>query len=648
LSREYISGRFGNQQVSLGRKTTAELKGETAVCLLSRKEVVTMPLSPEKWIDLLTLYGPMALFVFMVFVLLRLARPAGGLPPGQRKVQVFAYVLVWLSIFVLAGMIATAWWRVNFPKEFVVRGTITNLSDPEMITTNEDLYLHKRPTAGLDFEYQWRLIKPQLFTGNIELVMQKKPTDVDVLKYILPIRNEFYKGTVDIEYDQTSNKMTLIHGTEKREEIAPSATSIPGEGPTSDAHTQAPFTSDIVYAAVPPQVKPEDLIRALDADDPLIRANARRDLIALGSPAIPYIGAALTDPASSYRLKIEALSTLKDMNQSAKQALSPPARCAIARAANDADPRLRGEANAVVSAGVTIPATCGIPVSPAPPVSTHDLLRDTQPEGLAFLPSGMVILDARQNRERLLQARASGLAVVPTGVFQYPHDIAAAEIDGRQFIFLIWTSPTTGSWLTVYSTDGATWNSWSPSVRGEFSTVVTDPSTHTIYLGIRTAVDVELLQLRAESVLSRQPHPFLPFSITGSVGGNQSPSGPAAVDSANARLFLATTTGGILIVDLKTPGSRPTPLTLPGGLGIPEALAFDSVGHTLYVGAGHHLWAVDVGNSSTHVSEFPPHHRFGRVTALGLDSDHRLWVGDWDARALYLISVSGQMIQTLH
>jgi len=288
-------------------------------------------------------------------------------------------------------------------------------------------------------------------------------------------------------------------------------------------------------------------------------------------------------------------------------------------------------------------------VSPAPPLSTHDpLLKDVQPMGLAFLPSGMVILDGSHNRERLLQARASGLAVVPTGVFQYPHDIAAAEIDGRQFIFLIWTSPTSGSWLTVYSADGATWNAWSPSVHGDFSTVVTDPSTHTTYLGIRTADDVELIQLSDQSVLSRQPHPFLPFSITGTVGGNQSPSGPAAVDSANARLFLATTTGGILTVDLKTPGSRPTPLTLPKGLGIPEALAFDSVGHTLYVGAGHHLWAVDVGSSSPIVSEFPPHHRFGRVTALGLDSDHRLWVGDWDARALYLMSVSGQMIQTLH
>lgn len=301
---------------------------------------------------------------------------------------------------------------------------------------------------------------------------------------------------------------------------------------------------------------------------------------------------------------------------------------------------------------------CGMsnPPSPSPvsrPPESAPTVQDPQhllggalPVGLAFLPSGMVILDGYH--KRLLQARASGLAVVPTGVLQDPFDIATAQIDGRELIFLVWTNTTSGSTLTVYGTDGAIWKSWSPSVHGVFSAIAVDPNTHTTYLGIQTAVDFSVVQLGAQSVLNRQANPFLPFSNTGTVGSSESPAGPAAIDSLNARLFLASARGGLLTVDLKTPHSQPIRLPLPNSFGTPEALVYDAGGHTLYAGAGHHLWAVDVGGSPLRVSEFPPHHLFGRVTALALDSNHRLWVGDSDARALYVMSLDGQMIQTLH
>jgi len=619
-----------------------------------------MSLSPEKWIDLLTLYGPMALFVFMVFVLLQVARRAGGLTADQRKVQVFAYGLVWLSIFVLAGMIVIAWWRVNFPEEFVVSGTIRNLRDPELITTYEELYLHKQPVAGLDFEYQWRLISPLRFTGEIELLLQKKPTDAYVLKYKLPIRSEFYKGTVDIEYDQTSNKMTLLHGTYK-EEIAPSPTSIPGEGPTASAHTQNSLTPDIVYAAQLPQVKPEDLISALDADDPVIRATARRDLIALGPSATPYVGEALTDPASSYRLKVEALSTLKDMSQPAKQALSEPARCAIARAANEGDPGLRAEATAVVAAGVTIPATCGAsqPIPGGLPAVRDPLhlWNHASPGGLAFLPSGMVILDG--NGDRLLQVKPSGLAVIPTEGFRDPVDIAAANINGRGFILLMRTRMPNGpSTLTAYTTDGANWKLWSPNEPGLFAAVTADPSNHTVYLEILTpAPSLDIVRLSAQSVLKQDPHPF---SLVSAVWGppqegcfghfpstDRQLGGVIAIDSANERLFLASNAGDVFRIDLSQPNKNPTRLPLHQNLGTPQALAWESGSRTLYVGAGRHLWAVKVDMIPPNVSEFVPSHRFRRVTGLAMDSNHVLWVGDSDARALYLVSASGQIIQSL-
>src|SRR5580692_9048586 len=179
-------------------------------------------MTPQKWIELLTLYGPMALFVFMVFVLLGRARASQGLSPQQKKVQVFAYILVWFSIFVLAAMIVTSWWRINFPSEFVVSGTIRKLTYPQIITTDEQLFLHRRTVAGFDFVYEWRFISERRFIGTIELLLQKKPSDVKVLRYDVPIRDDFYKGTVDISYDKATDKLILVHG-QYREEIAPSS-----------------------------------------------------------------------------------------------------------------------------------------------------------------------------------------------------------------------------------------------------------------------------------------------------------------------------------------------------------------------------------------------------------------------------------------
>jgi hypothetical protein len=150
-----------------------------------------MTIAAEKWIDLFRLYGPMALFVFMVFILLRIARAGTGLSPVQKKVQVAAYSMVWLSIFALAAMIVIVWWRNNFPGEFVVVGQLHTLTYREIVTTDEELFLHRHTKAGLDFEYEWRFISHKQFVGSVELLLQKHPQDVNSLKYKLPIRKSF-------------------------------------------------------------------------------------------------------------------------------------------------------------------------------------------------------------------------------------------------------------------------------------------------------------------------------------------------------------------------------------------------------------------------------------------------------------------------
>src|ERR1039457_5741823 len=104
-------------------------------------------MTPGEWINVLYLYGPMALFAFMLFVLLGKARPTKDLSRQEQKVQIVAYSLVWTSIFVLGAIIVVIWWRVNLPNEFEIRGVIRNLQDPETISTRDDLFLRRKYKA---------------------------------------------------------------------------------------------------------------------------------------------------------------------------------------------------------------------------------------------------------------------------------------------------------------------------------------------------------------------------------------------------------------------------------------------------------------------------------------------------------------------
>jgi hypothetical protein len=214
-------------------------------------EVEGMPISPEKWIDLLKLYGPMALFVFVVFVLLRRAHAIENLTTAQKKVQDVAFSLVWVSIFLLAGMIVFAWWRVNFPSEVVLSGTISHLQYPESISTDQ-LYLRRRIVALPEFEFDWRLIGPPPPSGKIVLQLQKNPKASDCLTYEVPIRSDFSPVLLQIDYDRQTDRMSITHGSHK-EEILGKAERFPGERSAVGDPQPNPLGPGLVYADSPPE-----------------------------------------------------------------------------------------------------------------------------------------------------------------------------------------------------------------------------------------------------------------------------------------------------------------------------------------------------------------------------------------------------------
>lgn len=344
----------------------------------------TSSVTPDKWMELLRTYGPIALFVFMVFVLLGMAQKIGGLSPQQQKVQLAAFSLVWISIFALAVVIVIVWWRANLPPEFVVKGVLRNLRDPETVSTSQEMYMRVHPIAGKDFEYQWRFITPRKFAGDVTLILQKSAASRQVLKYKFPIRPDYYSGDadVDIAYDRETDKMTVTRNG--------SAVQIVPAQPEQASNAPLPDRRDpsVVYAQDDSkQVPLVDLIKGLDADNPLIREKAREDLAARGGAALPEIESALN--GSSPRLRAGALAALIVMTQHGKISLPDSMRCAVAKlAVADPDRFTRSEAWQLIEANVRPDRGCNTPEA------IDELKIPWAPVALAYHPeSGLFALD---------------------------------------------------------------------------------------------------------------------------------------------------------------------------------------------------------------------------------------------------------------
>ena len=599
---------------------------------------ISESISPGKWIELLTDYGPMALFVFMVFVLLPVARSMSGLSQSQKRTQNLAYRGVWLSILALGIFIVLAWWQSSIRKEYVARGRITNLTYPEIITTDEELFLHRHPVAGLDFEYDWRWIRPDRFVGTVELLLQKNPKDVKVLSYKLPIRNEFYndKTSVEVEYNKDNDEMILKYGVH-RETLSPSTAQI--------AQKESPEASDpaVVYAMATPQPSPTKLILALDVDDPLIRQAARRDLVRLGSTALPGLSDALVDPKSSYRLRVEVLTVLSEMGAPANHDLSEAGRCAVLRATNDGDQTISEEAKALVNMGIKPLSNCvavGLPQS-------------IRPIGLAFLPSGLVVLD--EYSECVSQIRPGELqTLIKLGAVQ-GIDIATlqdAQVHGKIFVI---TAPKQGrpGLLQMYSNAGVSEQNRSAAQSGgtAFSALAVDPTTNSVYLAAATQSVVEILRIDLNSGgRAKQQQPI----FLGQIFDPQSPVviGAIAVDRRNGRLFAADKDRGMLyMATLPLDGLtriRPQRISLPHSLDNARALAVSAGGDVLYAAAGSHVWKLRIQGLSAQIQDFGPTHTFRSPSALTIAPSGSLWVGDEETHAVYEISPDGKVLTSLH
>ena len=278
------------------------------------------------------------------------------------------------------------------------------------------------------------------------------------------------------------------------------------------------------------------------------------------------------------------------------------------------------------------------------------LLRGIRPVGLAFLPSGLLILDASTNR--LLQVQPTGVRIWIDLHNVTSIDVATLQLGAeRGKVFVLTTAGNVGS-LTMYSEVGAlerVWRSPQPASR-VFTGLATDPSTQSVYLAA-PAPTLSLSQIFRLDLRSLNEHAQMK-NLGQTPGSSNQPVtiGPLAADSQNSRLLAVDDWGTLYAFNLQRTGSQAIhseALHLPHPLDYPRALALDSSSTLLYVIAKKRVWRLQIGTNPIQMQQFAPAHAFHGPASLAISPNGNIWVGDEDDHAVYEFSADGQVLSSL-
>lgn len=297
-------------------------------------------MKPEDWVKLLYTYGPFALLVFFMFVGEARARSALKDPGVSRKVSLTIYAANWAVVFTLLGFALSAWYRLTFNSEFTIRGTVLNLQGNETLHSRDNnLFLSKVYEPGGHFHYDWRLITERKLQNGVPFELDLSTSESEkTLNYILPIHSDSYGQVLTLTYNR-SNDNLRVHDGSADEDLKPQS---PDE--LARRERPEPIPSSLFVWKVEAQAAQQavPLQDRLEASDPNIRRQARQDLAQQTTQQWSYIDAALSDPNSSYRVKLGVIYALNANKCADISKLSPAALTSVARASGDPDPTLRG------------------------------------------------------------------------------------------------------------------------------------------------------------------------------------------------------------------------------------------------------------------------------------------------------------------
>lgn len=273
--------------------------------------------------------------------------------------------------------------------------------------------------------------------------------------------------------------------------------------------------------------------------------------------------------------------------------------------------------------------------------SSVRLLTDIRPVALGLLPSGMVVLDARN--KRLVQARAEGFAKVFSFQSGTPVDIVAATIRGKEVIFSISRrGPTSliASWVEMLSVRGELLSTWPVPMNNPapFEGLAIDAINQILYLaGSNQIYRIKLDQPKETYVEQLMEVRSSESSIS---------LGPMAIDASDRKLFVADLLRGhIYSIDLDA--RRSTRITITSSLNDVRALVLDPVAKRLYVVLPRRVVSVELNSSPVRSSIFIQDSRFRGLSALTISLDGRIWLADAEAKAIHLVSPSGHIVDSL-
>ncbi|WP_287128263.1 HEAT repeat domain-containing protein [Candidatus Cyanaurora vandensis] len=342
---------------------------------------------PADVASLITTFGPAGLFTILLLIaspFLSSSMKEAHKDDRQGQALVFqgVFVGVWVVIAGLTLYIVWAWNRAT-TQEAMIQGEFSDLVAPAKITSrafrnDPALFLSSEVQENGRITYAWLLLPGK--NQKIKFFLDRTPpcnpksiggSDVcseanNITKYELMIHPDFYKNKVQIDYDSESKKLFLANSEEP--ELLQIKSLDDRQEPTEDDRQEPIVTGSaldsslfawlkqvgVAYAqSALPANKANDYNKLLEADDLNIRLDARANLAAEGHSALGYIQKILSNPQSSYRLRLGALTALGKMDRKKDglnpNSLSDQALTNVIEASADPDSALRRAARGVIS-----------------------------------------------------------------------------------------------------------------------------------------------------------------------------------------------------------------------------------------------------------------------------------------------------------
>jgi hypothetical protein len=285
---------------------------------------------------------------------------------------------------------------------------------------------------------------------------------------------------------------------------------------------------------------------------------------------------------------------------------------------------------------------------------SNALLHQIRPIGLAFIKSGLLILDA--SADRVLEVKRNGVSELIKLAGATPIDIGTVRLGGDEDAVLIineqqQTAGRSLGFVSMYTQVGMLRHSWqAPHGRQVFSGVAADVRTERAYFSA-PLIGVPSTEIYRLDVTSRASNSQLQY--VGAIHTDDPISDPIwsiTVDTQNRRLLAASAMGTLSTADLPADHGgafHVRHLHLQSALSSPRGIALDSSGQVLYAIANKRVWKLQIGLSPVTMERFASSHTFPDPSAIVIAPTGNIWIGDEHEHAVYEISPGGQVLSSV-